>query len=558
MKKKNSFIPFTDEKMKQASSEKFDEISDMIGRFEAMRMLDEHLMEDENYTPDTIGADMYFVESFLTPDMEEDFPFIVRDFVKKGLSNFDPNHFLFYGNEYFEDLTFIESMTERYMSIMYSMAKSGDEYAVALFRYLYQTYHRKEYKVLKRFRSISCSEVMSIAEECKFKSEAMSRVLCMCPLMDISINKDCSILYIFLSQRFLEWQEEAEERISELYFKDGLFQRCKQQVEEWIGNTPLYSNAGDKLLKTYHEANELSHLILRYHGFSEDYLDRNMMSMDGLVFELAKCLAFLKTFDPKRDYSFDEVQKCAVLYTAITAICDQANDLNEYLSIALDLNQSILDEYDPLFNPDKINVTAKSKERFMEKSHILANEKASPDSSKALMKEINELRMKLHMEEQKAKHFKSSLDEQMKINTELSEMKDEMESMRQELIALREHVYQSSEHDSSLIQLSEDEMCRQIEDKRIVIIGGHSNWTSKLKNKFPNWIFLAPKPSGSVDGNVIVNADYVYFFTDFIKHSTYYKYVNIARDKGVPFGYIHSVNVAANVRQIYDETVNRL
>ena len=55
------------------------------------------------------------------------------------------------------------------------------------------------------------------------------------------------------------------------------------------------------------------------------------------------------------------------------------------------------------------------------------------------------------------------------------------------------------------------------------------------------------------DGIIVRKADKVYFFTDTISHSTYYRYVNVCREHKVPFGYIHGVNTDTNVRQIYRE-----
>ena len=44
-----------------------------------------------NVTPDTIGADYFFVEGFLTLDMDRDFAGIQRDFLKKCYSKLNLN-----------------------------------------------------------------------------------------------------------------------------------------------------------------------------------------------------------------------------------------------------------------------------------------------------------------------------------------------------------------------------------------------------------------------------------------------------------------------------------
>ena len=79
----------------------------------------------------------------------------------------------------------------------------------------------------------------------------------------------------------------------------------------------------------------------------------------------------------------------------------------------------------------------------------------------------------------------------------------------------------------------------------------HTNWISKMKKEFPDWIFVDPKASGTTDVMVVDKADKVYFFTDTISHSTYYKYLNVIRDRKINFGYIHGVNVEKNISDIY-------
>lgn len=86
---------------------------------------------------------------------------------------------------------------------------------------------------------------------------------------------------------------------------------------------------------------------------------------------------------------------------------------------------------------------------------------------------------------------------------------------------------------------------------RIVIVGGHSNWLSKMKKEFPNWIFVNPKASGTTDVSIVDKADYVYFFTDTISHSKYHQFMNVIRERKINCGYIHGVNIEKNIRDIY-------
>lgn len=92
---------------------------------------------------------------------------------------------------------------------------------------------------------------------------------------------------------------------------------------------------------------------------------------------------------------------------------------------------------------------------------------------------------------------------------------------------------------------------------RIVVIGGHSNWVSKVKSRFPDWVFVSPDASGTPDVDIVDKADHVYFFTDTISHSAYYRFMNVVRERKVGFGYIHGVNIDKNTRQIYNELIEQ-
>ena len=87
----------------------------------------------------------------------------------------------------------------------------------------------------------------------------------------------------------------------------------------------------------------------------------------------------------------------------------------------------------------------------------------------------------------------------------------------------------------------------------MLIIGGHINWINNLKSQFPDWTFVPPDAYKSVDGKMLEGKDHIYFFTDYISHAAYGKFIAVVRDKKIPFGYLGSVNLDAMVRLIYEE-----
>ena len=101
--------------------------------------------------------------------------------------------------------------------------------------------------------------------------------------------------------------------------------------------------------------------------------------------------------------------------------------------------------------------------------------------------------------------------------------------------------------------ISQEEKEEYIGQFRIAIIGGHDNWTYKLKNKFKNWQFYKPEVTPSVVESSLKKADHIYFFTDIMAHSSYYRYMGFVKEYGLDFSYLHTINIPANVNQIYDD-----
>ena len=129
----------------------------------------------------------------------------------------------------------------------------------------------------------------------------------------------------------------------------------------------------------------------------------------------------------------------------------------------------------------------------------------------------------------------------------------EYEASRKELVTLRDHLFRMTEDDIDLEPDKLEEMKQAIAGKRIMIIGGHVNWQRKLKQMFPRWRFVAT--SDYLGMETVDGMDYIYFFTDFMSHALYYKFIGILREREMNYYYIHGTNVERNVKQIYGDVV---
>ena len=57
---------------------------------------------------------------------------------------------------------------------------------------------------------------------------------------------------------------------------------------------------------------------------------------------------------------------------------------------------------------------------------------------------------------------------------------------------------------------------------------------------------------------MLENREHVYFFTDYLNHVTYVKFVAMVREKKIPFGYLGSVNLDSVVRRVYGDLVRNI
>lgn len=105
------------------------------------------------------------------------------------------------------------------------------------------------------------------------------------------------------------------------------------------------------------------------------------------------------------------------------------------------------------------------------------------------------------------------------------------------------------------MNIKENEMKDALVEKQIVIIGGHVTWVNKLKKLFPEWKYIDTNAYKTVDGKMLDGKDMVYFFTDYMNHISYTKFIAAVRELKIPFGYLAGTNIENTVRQIYDSAL---
>ena len=137
-----------------------------------------------------------------------------------------------------------------------------------------------------------------------------------------------------------------------------------------------------------------------------------------------------------------------------------------------------------------------------------------------------------------------------KENKELREKTEDAEKDKKELIGLRNYIYKNEQEDILEDIKSIEEMGRYLDTIKGVIVGGHSNYRRKLENYIPSWKKYGP--SSNIPAGCISNAELIVFFTDHIDHATYLKAINEVRKFSCNLLYVHSTNIEASIKYIYD------
>ena len=545
----------------QQDTEFFDKLDaeDLQRKKELAMLVLEDLKDKENgnvVAPDTTGVGFFFLADFINSDMFFDFALIEQDFLKNCRGKLDEFQQVgWYGETSFRSNRPLDAMQSSVMRLIYNGAVIGDEYCLELIKNLYKVYYRKEYNQLKRFRSINPDEIFALAEN-EFGNpgySSLGRVMGMCFFMGIEFDETCSVLYKLLNKKREELLKEEDEETEYKIFDNELFQECTDQVDEWLSeqekkNLPYYKENA-----RYWDINRFVGQCLRQQGYVEDYHMLCMENNLGLRMQMVRTLAVLKSWKPKRDFTFEDVQFYTNIYDLTAALTDVAD------TFAYEAGYLIGDEIDEIdvkeahFNPANMTVNLRSKKPEKKSAVNIAPVSKGDASADDYLTEIAQLRKKLNEKEQENKYLREQYRNVKRLSEETESLIEKYESEREELIALREFAY-NSEHENYAIEENQlPAMEEAIAGRKIVIIGGHVNWQNKLKIMFPEWLIVHPDAYKTVNAGMLEGKEKVYFFTEYINHISYKKFVAIVREKHIPFGYISSRNIDSVVSQIYQE-----
>lgn len=519
------------------------------------------LSDAEKLSPDTYGADAFFIDSgFANDEMLYEFPLIAREYIKNVPEIMQEENNVHYTDTSFSSSNSYTAFVKKILTKMLYKAKNGDSYTIQFMKFLYQTYHKKEYNSLKRFNKISTTELCDIADgNCPYIPfhANVSRVLIMCTILGIELDEDASLIFLILNDNYERIKpEEDNNKIEEIEYEE--FSNAVKEIEELSGTTDeheLYQKA-----KIYKEQMRFTRKALKHFGYESDYAEISNGESISLKHDLANSLLLLKKMHPGKQYTFEEIQQYAVNYNMIATICTISIDTESFIDLMLGYteNNTYLEPMlnDSIFRPEQFrpNIPSVKAETKPISAPIPIKNDYKPED---LLSEIENLRRKLHDKEYSLDHMTQLYIEAKNHIKTTESYKDKYDEAYAELVALREHVYHEGlepSHDTDEKSLADIKSI--IKNKRIAIIGGPDNWISKVKKEFPDWIYLNFQSSTTIPDRILDNCDYVYFFTGFLKHNVYYRFINIVRERHLPFGYINNSNISVVATLIYENLKN--
>ena len=508
------------------------------------------------------SIDYLFIRSFCSDDedFDNDLPLILQDFLFHEQEKILEYSTFVYADDSFENSGAISGMRYKFLNILLAAARHNSDYAAELLCKIYKIYYRREYNQLKRFKTLSYDELTGFDYDGELFATTAARILTIAPFMGIDVGEDC----IYAKEEIEDILEDRafgfKGNILELKFKEEVFSQAAEDAQEmverfrkkdrnWFANNPVQKF----LWKVFQYHSVPSDIDILCEPFFES--DKN---------EFSVTLSILRTLWPKKTFSEEEVELFWGIYRSYKILIEHLICLDENIDL-------MLGRYDKFsFELENSKYRPASK-KPVEVARSIAGKPSSskmppadkrpspPESGRSsagdnvdLYEQIEHLQATLRAKDQTIQQLNRMYREVSEREKQNRVDRDSMENEHEELIRLREALYRLTREDVEASGGSLEEMERAICKRRIIIVGGHDNWVSYLKERFSDWVYIKPGISNTVPESAVMRAEYVFFFTDTISHGVYNKFRNVVQRYHIPYGYLHGTNIPMTVRQIYE------
>lgn len=537
----------------------------------------------ETTKPDFYGLYFILADTFLTKESVPDFLFLSRNFLIRN-NNLLEKYKDYFFPEYVYSRNGVNAMLALVKNIIFGASSHQNKDASDILLTLYKTYHKSEYNQLKKFQTLKDNDIISIFDVnigTNVPLFDIVRVISMAIIMGKQIDVSCFPLiekFNTIADEILEDEFEEYKTDDEREDKETL----RKRYGKILSLFPFYKDNGiiiqdaiEKHTASYLFVGEFINNTLIDFKIGTDELDfitedgnpfLNGMTNDDYVSEAMKVTNILYKCFPlnyKGEMSRDDKVKSIIendeffnlligLYRTVEFFsCIMKDMINAY-----DLTMGLTGE-----NQGVTEKLVSMKKEFIEQAQVtiprnkknLVQENKKDDEYKTDNYKIMDLKSKLKIQKSEIISLREEISELKKQifihEASLAEAKSE----KDELVHLRDYLYNltSVDEDEDKSYANILEMKEFIAQKSICIIGGHQNWIKKLKKEFPNWVYIVPKIGPTFNPTPLLKADYIYFFTDILKHSTYYSCIATCRENNLDYDYIHGVNLDKMVVDIY-------
>ncbi len=509
---------------------------------------------------DTESLDYIFVHTFGENEFDSctDFPFIALDFLKHIYPHIEDYSQYVYADDSMDKWAPDIGLRYKILNAMLGAARHGDEYAQEMICRIYKVYYKWEYNQLKRFHSISFDELCSFENDGEVLVETAARILTICPFMGIEVLPDCEYIIPdvdrMLNDKTYEYKIEPEA----FTFDKETIQEAGEEARE------LIKRQKRKRGEFFYWRNDIAKFkckVFQYFYLPEDYDSKCNREWESLERTIAITIGLLKKRFRNRSFTDEEILFYHEIFQQIKSFSSQIGQFDELVDMIIGRTDRF--EYEKelcRYNPKKqkvVTALVKIENGKKEPERISGTDPQGStyhfEKEEEYIRQISDLKAELKQKQQNLNEVKRKYME-VKEAVRQNQIDEELwAAERSELYRLRDYVYSMTEEDVSSSSVSMEDMKAELKDRKIIIVGGHDNWVSYLKESFPDWTYIKPSISNTLPENHAIHSEYLFFFTDTLSHGSFNKYMNVVRKHNLQYSYLHGTNIERTISSIYRE-----
>ena len=136
-----------------------------------------------------------------------------------------------------------------------------------------------------------------------------------------------------------------------------------------------------------------------------------------------------------------------------------------------------------------------------------------------------------------------------RLHKQAAGQKQQLAAQQTELGEMRSYLYSLSEGwEEGSAEAYTDTKLSEWSERKVLVVGGHTNWQNKLRELFPKWQFISAGQN-SLDDKMIRGKDCIICNTEVLAHSCYYKILS-GRERRQKLCYVHSNNIQKCLREL--------